>query len=297
MRIAVIGSSPVCSIIALDLANKGNKVVIVSDQRHIGGAWRFTQEELTTKKIQVYNNILVALNEGECRNFNHALEMLNRFGVPYEPYKHKVIASQEYANNPKVSVNFNYLFEQVNQHERISMHQTKCDEIKSEKDGYLLDNRFYERVYLPESMPVSKLKLNGNSFEINHEITKSHHLHIVGIIKMRKIAMLHMLNILQMHLIDIHTTQLQMKMAIPIFLRGRVHELKFKKLKYNIPRQDSVKNGKSVYKAILLYPEGARVLILSKIKKELSRSKSYNLKILQTSSIVNSLINLRKFVD
>ena len=186
-------------------------------QRHIGGAWRFTQEELTTKKIQVYNNILVALNEGECRNFNHALEMLNRFGVPYEPYKHKVIASQEYANNPKVSVNFNYLFEQVNQHERISMHQTKCDEIKSEKDGYLLDNRFYERVYLPESMPVSKLKLNGNSFEINHEITKSHHLHIVGIHKNEKDSYASYAEYTSDAFDRYYTTQLQMKMAIPIY--------------------------------------------------------------------------------
>ena len=50
----------------------------MSDQRHIGGAWRFTQEELTTKKIQVYNNILVALNEGDQKLY-HALEMLNCF--------------------------------------------------------------------------------------------------------------------------------------------------------------------------------------------------------------------------
>lgn len=178
-RVCILGSSPVALSLAILAAYENYFVDIFEPRRNFGGAWRTAFEPLSSKYIQVYNNIVVPLNAYEQSNFDQILTFLTDASVSITPFEFPAYTHPSYSQYSKYYLDFRSLLRTVQNLPNISFVRDNCYSVAEFVDNAIVNHsREYQKVFLPESLPIDKYSCCSGDLYFEHTTTRSRHLHV-----------------------------------------------------------------------------------------------------------------------
>ena len=178
-RACILGSSPVALSLAIIASNENYSVDIFEPRRNFGGAWRTVLEPISSRYIQVYNNIVVPLNEYEQISFDQILDFLHDAAVSINPFEFPAYTHPSYSQYSKYYLDYRSLLGAVRNLKNIRFLRDNCLSIKERKDKVLVNNSHeYQKVFLPESLPIEKYSCQLGIIYLEHITTRSRHLHV-----------------------------------------------------------------------------------------------------------------------
>lgn len=159
-KIAIISSSPLMIILALELQSQGNKVVVFDKSTVKGGAWGWFNLNLNKRFLNVpkYTNIIHPYNEKE-RQF---IKKMNS----YLKEKHKVKVDKvkkkfdiNYKYKDKFSYDFSKFYENSLKKIKFSKSYILKIEMLADKKVRLNNKLLFDKIFIPSFSGIKEIKI------------------------------------------------------------------------------------------------------------------------------------------
>jgi len=177
MKIGIIGTSPIMTILAIALSKK-NEVTLFEKKKVLGGAWSFFKY----KGFHVHNktNVIVPLSKFEekyVKEINKYFKKKFKIKIKKNQNIYKTIKKYKPKNVYKYEINkiYNHLRKnniRIKNKEVLNM-------ILNNKKIYLNREKF-DKVYIPTYIGLNRAKINGKVFHFDYNKIISKHLIIIS---------------------------------------------------------------------------------------------------------------------
>lgn len=178
-RVCILGSSPVSLSLAILCSYEDYSVDIFEPRNNFGGAWRTVLEPISSKYIQVYNNIVVPLSPSEQSNFEKVLSFFRHVSAEITPFDFPSYTHQSYSSYPKYKLDYLSLLRATKSRPNISFIREACNSVQQFPDQVVINkSHIYQKAFLPESLPFQEFSCRSRIIHLEHVTTKSRHVHI-----------------------------------------------------------------------------------------------------------------------
>lgn len=182
-KIAIIGTSPIMSILAKELSQK-NDVTIFEKDKKLGGAWSLSKykENFFSDKT----NLIVPNRIRDIKYLNSMNSYLNkRHNISIENSKAKIFLSKTAEYRPKLFYKYNInKFLKNNFFRRLKIKKKEIKNIKITNGKIQIASYEFDKLFIPMYSSIKKIQINNKIYRSNYKkITSKHFFFITKKIK------------------------------------------------------------------------------------------------------------------
>lgn len=177
MKIGIVGTSPIMTILAIALSKK-NKVVLFEKRKNFGGAWSFFKY----KSMYIHNktNVIFGTKTSEDKYIKNIIKYLKK-NFKMKIKKNKNIFRTILKYKPKNIFRFeiNKIYRHLKK-SNVKIINKEVFDLSIKKDKVYLNEEKFDKVYIPTFIGLNKAKINKKTFYFDYNKITSKHIVIVS---------------------------------------------------------------------------------------------------------------------